>query len=109
MWRSFDVLFGCEWTPRDKLYGIANRSIDFGSGLHEPIAIFELFTFDLKVRMISFVYSTDCFSMIGRYKSLQVLVKEFVSPYHKETMRIMHTFKSRVNSSGMLIDSCKPR
>jgi hypothetical protein len=100
---------GHEWTLRDKLYGIADRSIDFGFDLHEPIAISELSTFDSKVRMIPFVYSTDCFSMIGRYKSFQVLVKEFVSPYHKETMGIMHTFESRVNSSGMLIDSCRPR
>jgi len=37
---------GHEWTPRDELYNIANQSIDLDLGLHEPIGIFELSTFD---------------------------------------------------------------
>jgi hypothetical protein len=37
---------GREWTPRDGLYGIADQLIDPGLGLHEPIGIPELSTFD---------------------------------------------------------------
>jgi hypothetical protein len=50
MWQSSDVLlWGPGWTPRDKLYGIANQSIDPDLGLHEPIGIPELSTFNAKV------------------------------------------------------------
>jgi hypothetical protein len=37
---------GREWTPRDELYNIANQSIDLNLGLHEPIGILELSTFN---------------------------------------------------------------
>jgi len=43
--RCFIVGFG--WTPRDELYDIANQWIDPDLGLHEPIGIPELSTFDL--------------------------------------------------------------
>jgi hypothetical protein len=43
---------GRGWTPRDELYGIADQSINPDLGLHEPIGILELSTFDLKMCMI---------------------------------------------------------
>ncbi len=64
---------GRRWTPRDVLYGIVDQLIDPGLGLHEPIGIPELSTVDPEVCMIPFIYSTNCFSMTGRYKFLQVL------------------------------------
>jgi hypothetical protein len=64
---------GCRWTLRDELYGIADQLIDPGLGLHEPIGIPKLSTLDPEVCMIPLIYSTDRFSMIGRYKFLQVL------------------------------------
>jgi hypothetical protein len=56
------------WTPRDELYGIIDHSINPGLGLHEPIGIPELSTLDLEVCIIPIFYSTDYFSMIGRYE-----------------------------------------
>jgi hypothetical protein len=73
MWESSIVLFGRGWTSRDELYGIADQSIDPGLGLHEPIGIPELSTFDPKVRTIPIVCSINCFSMTGRSKFFQVL------------------------------------
>jgi len=46
-----DVFMFCSgrgWTPRDGLYGIADRSIDPNLGLHGPIGIPELSTLNLK-------------------------------------------------------------
>jgi len=61
------------WTPRDRLYGIADQSIDPGLGLHGPIGILELSTFDLQVYMIRIVYNTYSFSMTRKHKLLHVL------------------------------------
>jgi hypothetical protein len=61
---------GHGWTPRDKLYGIANQSIHPDLGLHKLIGIPELLTLDPEVCMIPIFYSTDCFSMTGRYEFL---------------------------------------
>jgi hypothetical protein len=61
------------WTPRDGLYGIADQSIDPGLGLHGPIGIPELSTFDLKVCMIRIVYNIYSFSVTRRHKLLHVL------------------------------------
>jgi hypothetical protein len=52
---------GREWTPHDGLYGIADRSIDPGLGLHGPISIPELSTLDPEVRTIPIVCNIDCF------------------------------------------------
>jgi len=73
MWQCFDVLFRRGWTPLDELYGAVDQSIDSSLGLHKPIGIPELSTFDLKVCMIPLVYSIDCFYVTRRYKFLQVL------------------------------------
>ncbi len=62
---------GREWTPRDELYGNADRLIDPGLGLHGPIGIPELSTLNLEVRTIPIVCSIDYFSVTG--KSKQVL------------------------------------
>jgi len=59
---------GRGWTPHDELYGIVDQSIDPGLGLHEPIGIPELSTFDPKVCMIPIVYNTDCFFVAMRHK-----------------------------------------
>ncbi len=64
---------GCGWTPRDELYGIADQSIDPGLGLHGPIGIPKLSTFDLKVCMIRIIYSTYSFSVTRRHKLLHVM------------------------------------
>jgi hypothetical protein len=61
---------GREWTPCDKLYGIADQSIDLDLGLHESISIPKLSTLDLEVYMILIVYNIDCFSVMGRYEFL---------------------------------------
>jgi len=61
---------GRGWTPRDELYGIADQSIDLDLGLHELIGIPKLSTLNLEVCMIPIFYSTDCFSMTGRYEFL---------------------------------------
>jgi len=61
------------WTPRDGLYGIADQSIDPDLGLHRPMGIPELFTFNLKVCMIRIVYSTYSFFVTRRHKFLHVL------------------------------------
>jgi hypothetical protein len=61
---------GRGWTPRDKLYGIADQSIDPSLGLHEPIGILELSTLNPEMSMIPIIYSTDCFSVMGRYEFL---------------------------------------
>jgi hypothetical protein len=65
---------GRGWTPRDELYGIADQLIDAGLGLHKPIGIPELSTFDLQVCMIPIVYSTDCFSVMGRSRFFEILI-----------------------------------
>jgi hypothetical protein len=61
---------GRAWTPRDELYGIAQQSIDLGLGLHELIGIPEVSTFHPEVCIIPSFYSTNCFSMTGRYEFL---------------------------------------
>jgi hypothetical protein len=61
------------WTPLDRLYGIADRSINPDLGLHRPMGIPELFTFDLKVCMIHIVYNTYSFSVTRKHKFLHVL------------------------------------
>jgi hypothetical protein len=61
------------WTPRDRLYGIVKHSIDPGLGLHGPIGIPELSTFDLQVCMIRIVYITYSFFVTRRHKLLHVL------------------------------------
>jgi hypothetical protein len=61
---------GC--TPRDGLYGIADQLIDPGLGLHGPIGIPELSTFDLQLCMILTVSSS--FFVPGLYKFLQEVV-----------------------------------
>jgi hypothetical protein len=61
---------GHGWTPRDELYGIADQSIDPDLGLHEPIGILELSTFNPEVCMIPIIYNIDCFSVTGRYEFL---------------------------------------
>jgi hypothetical protein len=78
MWRSSDVLlWGRGWTPRDELYGIANQLIDAGLGLHEPIGIPELSTFNAQLCMILTISSN--FFLTGLYKFLQAsrIVKLF--------------------------------
>jgi hypothetical protein len=65
---------GCGWTPRDELYGIIDQLIDPGLGLHEPIGILELSTFDSKVCMIPIVHNTNYFFGTRRHKFLHVLV-----------------------------------
>jgi hypothetical protein len=65
-------IVGRGWTPRDELYGIADQLIDPGLGLHGPIGILELSTFDLRLCMIIFAYSSP--SVTGLYKFLQVLI-----------------------------------
>jgi hypothetical protein len=55
------------------LYGIANPSIDPGLGLHRPIAILELSTFDLKLCMIRIIYNIYSFFVTRRCKLLHVL------------------------------------
>jgi len=80
MWRSsvHNILLmfclGRGWTPRDELYGIADQLIDPGLGLHGPIGIPELSTFDVEVWMIPIVYSVDCFYVTGKYRFFEVLV-----------------------------------
>jgi len=64
---------GCGWTPRDGLYGIADRSIDPGLGLHGPSGIPELSILDPEVRTIPIVCSIDCFYETRRSKLFQVL------------------------------------
>ncbi len=61
---------GRGWTPHDKLYGIADQSIDSGFGLHEPSGILKLSTLDPKVCMIPIIYSTNYFFMTGIYEFL---------------------------------------
>jgi hypothetical protein len=61
------------WTPRDGLYGIADQSIDSSFGLHGPIGIPELSTFDLQVCMIRIVYITYSFFVTRKHKFLHVL------------------------------------
>jgi len=79
MWRSSmrSILkvfcLGRWWTPRDGLYGIADQLIDPGFGLHRPIGILELSTFDLQVCMIRIVYNIYSFSVTRRHKLLHVL------------------------------------
>ncbi len=63
---------GCEWTPRDELYGIVDQLIDPSLGLHEPIGIPALSTLDLEVCMIPLVYNTNYYSTTRRYKFFQV-------------------------------------
>jgi hypothetical protein len=78
MWRSPDVLlWGHGWTPRDKLYGIVDQLIDPSLGLHEPIGIPKLSTFDLQLCMILTI--SNSFFVIGLYKFLQTsrIVKLF--------------------------------
>ncbi len=69
---SHQAYVGRGWTPRDKLYGIVNQSIDPSLGLHEPICILEPSTFDLEVCMILTSYKS--FSVTGLHKFFQVLV-----------------------------------
>jgi len=64
---------GRGWTPRDELYSIVDQSINSDFGLHKPIGIPELSTFDLQVCMICIVYNIYSFSMTGRHKLLHVL------------------------------------
>ncbi len=71
--------WGRGWTPRDGLYGIADRLIDPGFGLHGPIGILELSTLDLEVCTIPIVCSIDCFSMTGRSKLLSSSCKFFIT------------------------------
>jgi len=47
---------GRGWTPRDKLYGITDQSIDLDLDLYKPIDILEASTFDLQVCMIPSCY-----------------------------------------------------
>jgi hypothetical protein len=70
-------IVGHGWTPRDELYDIANQWIDPGLGLHEPIRIPELSTFDLQVCMILSTYSSP--SVTGLYKFLQILINYSLS------------------------------
>jgi len=58
------------WIPHDELYGIIDQSIDPSIGLHEPIGILEVSTLHPEVCIILISYSTDYFSMIGRYEFL---------------------------------------
>jgi hypothetical protein len=64
---------GRGWTPRDGLYGIADRSIDPNLRLHEPIGIPELSTLDPEVRTIPIVCNIDYFFTTRRFKLFQVL------------------------------------
>jgi hypothetical protein len=60
-------------TPRDELNDIVDQSIDPDLGLHGPIGIPKLSTFDPQVCMIRIVYSTYSFSVTRRHKLLHVL------------------------------------
>jgi len=61
------------WTPRDELYDIADQLINPDLGLHGPIGIPELSTFDLQVCMIRIVYNTYSFFVTRKHKLLHVL------------------------------------
>ncbi len=74
---SHQAYVGRGWIACDELYGIANQLIDPGLGLHEPIGIPELSTFDLEVCMIFIVYKS--FSVTRLYKFLQVLINYSLS------------------------------